>query len=426
MDRATNSALLPSMIAGLAVLGGVIGYQIGNAGEGDAPPTATAPAEAAPAAPAGQAVDWSQVSEQDLEIASLFVLARDRNAATALDSLSALADRDSTVWRRGHAIAHTIGRFVIRHADHDPAVLSTCRPTFQAGCYHGVMEGYMRAVPSVEADALTRLCADLESPGTAEISPRECAHGLGHGLLERVGYDINLALGACDRFAVDALRGECHDGVFMQNVVRGRGLPTAGAEAQQVAGAHEHQATGAHEHGAAEMSALMAGESFRADDLAFPCNRVDAQYQPACWSYQPVAIARFKLDRGEPTLDGCELAPAESRARCYSGYGKQSTVWTTLDEATMIETCSLAPAPHDVECLAGVVESLVDRSWGPELALSFCAQVESTRGSAEPCYETLGGRIALLHAEPRATEGECALAREPRLVAACLRGAGRR
>jgi hypothetical protein len=425
MDRTTKSALLPSMIAGLAVLGGVIGYQIGNGGGGDEPAATAPPAAAASAEPAGP-VDWSQVSEADLDIASLFIIARDQNAATALDSLSALADRDSTVWRRGHAIAHTIGRFVIRHAGHDPAVLSTCRPTFQAGCYHGVMEGYMRAVPSVEADALTRLCADLDVPGTAAISPRECAHGLGHGLLERVGYDINLALGACDRFAMDALRGECHDGVFMQNVVNGRGLPAAGDQPQPVAGAHEHQTAAAHEHGAAHATTLMAGESFRADDLAFPCNRVDPAYQPACWSYQPVAIARFKLDRGKPTLDGCELAPAESRARCYSGYGKQSTVWTTLDEAMMIETCSLAPAPHDVDCLAGVVESLVDRSWGPELALSFCARVVSSRESAEPCYETLGGRIALLHADPRDTERDCALAREPRLVEACLRGARRR
>lgn len=60
------------------------------------------------------------------------------------------------------------------------------------------------------------------------------------------------------------------------------------------------------------------------------------------------------------------------------------------------------------------------------MALSFCARVESTRGSAEPCYETLGGRIALLNTDPRETERGCALAGQPRLVEACLRGAGRR
>jgi hypothetical protein len=290
------------------------------------------------------------------------------------------------------------------------------------------MEGYMAAVPDVEPPALSRLCADLDVPGAALISSRECAHGLGHGLLERLGYDIPLALGACDTFSAEALRGECHDGVFMQNVVRGRGLPNSSsadlstADAEHAAGGHQHGS-----EGSADVTMLLAGESFRADDLAFPCNRVEGRYQGACWSYQPVAIARFQEDRGEPTLRACELAPVESRPRCYSGYGKQSTVWTTLNQSRMIEGCALAPTPHDMDCLAGVVEALVDRSWGPEMAMSFCGTVVSERAaSAEGCYEALGSRIALLYADPHETERGCGGAAQPRLVEACLRGAGRR
>jgi hypothetical protein len=214
----------------------------------------------------------------------------------------------------------------------------------------------------------------------------------------------------------------------MQNVVRGRGLPNSSSADLSTADA-EHQA-GGHQHGSegsTDVTMLLAGESFRADDLAFPCNRVEGRYQGACWSYQPVAIARFQEDRGEPTLRACDLAPVESRPRCYSGYGKQSTVWTTLNESRMIEGCALAPTPHDMDCLAGVVEALVDRSWGPELAMSFCGTVVSERAaSAEGCYEALGSRIALLYADPRETERGCGGAAQPRLVEACLRGAGRR
>ena len=425
MERSPNSALLPSLIAGLALLAGVIGYQIGSSGREAEPTRVTS---TPPSAAASQVVDWSQVSDRDLSIAALFVTAREQGPGRALEELRELAAEDSSVWRRGHSIAHTIGRYVIRQGDHDPAVLASCLPIFQAGCYHGVMEGYMAAVPDVQPPALTELCAELDVPGTAEISARECAHGLGHGLLERLGYDIPLALGACDTFTGEALRDECHDGVFMQNVVRGRGLPSSSTT--DLATADAEHAAGGHQHGAAapaDMAMLIAGESFRADDLAFPCNFVEAQYQPACWSYQPVAIARFKRDRGQPTLSGCELAPHESMARCYAGYGKQSTVWTTLDESRMIETCALAPTPHDMDCLTGVVEALVDRSWGPELALSFCGRVARERAvSAEGCYEAMGARIGLLSADPRESERGCSGAAEPRLIEACRRGASRR
>ena len=40
-------------------------------------------------------------------------------------------------------IAHALGRYAIAANRNDPSVLSQCRPTFQAGCYHGVLEGYM-------------------------------------------------------------------------------------------------------------------------------------------------------------------------------------------------------------------------------------------------------------------------------------------
>ncbi|HEY6826949.1 MAG TPA: hypothetical protein VI259_08825, partial [Gemmatimonadaceae bacterium] len=86
--------------------------------------------------------DWSTVSSRDLNIAAVFLTARDRGIGAAMDSLQAIAKNDSTYWTEGHMIAHALGRYAIAANKHDPAVLSQCRPTFQAGCYHGVLEGY--------------------------------------------------------------------------------------------------------------------------------------------------------------------------------------------------------------------------------------------------------------------------------------------
>ena len=81
-----------------------------------------------------------------------------------MDSLERLAIGDSTFWNDGHMIAHGLGRFAIADNGHDPSVLSQCRPTFQAGCYHGVLEGYLASLPSVDAAATTGLCTALERP----------------------------------------------------------------------------------------------------------------------------------------------------------------------------------------------------------------------------------------------------------------------
>jgi hypothetical protein len=311
----------------------------------------------------------------------------------------------------------------IAHHGNDPAVLARCRPLFQAGCYHGVLEGYLQSVQEVDADALAGFCAALAGRDKAIISARECAHGLGHGLLERVSYDFAPALRACDAFDSAALREECHDGVFMQNLVTGQGLPTATStdvvdEASAEGASHEH-APGV--HGAGQGASRTSG--FRSDDLTFPCGTVDEEYQPSCWSYQPVAIRRFLSDVGPRALFACDLAPEASRPRCYAGFGKQTLARYNNDEGVLIELCTMALPPNDDACLGGIVELLIDREWGPDKAIGFCEKVEAFGKDPVACYQTLGERIALLHARRSETQAVCARAENPQHVAACMRGA---
>jgi hypothetical protein len=119
----------------------------------------------------------------------------------------------------------------------------------------------------------------------------------------------------------------------------------------------------------------------------------------------------------------CDQAPEASRARCYAGYGKQTLARYDNDTNMLIELCSLATPPHDDECLGGVVEVLIDREWGPEDALSFCGRVASFGRDPAACYEMIGARISLLHAERGETDAVCARAPEPRFVTACRKGA---
>jgi hypothetical protein len=309
--------------------------------------------------------DWSTVSSRDLNIAAVFVTARDRGVGAAMDSLQAIAKHDSTYWTEGHMIAHALGRYAIAANHHDPAVLSQCRPTFQAGCYHGVLEGYMSANPKLEPAKASALCAGLLAPGKSRFAASECAHGLGHGFAEGLGYDLMQSLRGCDAFGESDLREECHDGVFMENEVHGLGMPTMNVGDSAVS-MHSHMM----------MHAAPTAERFRANDLAFPCDSVAPQYQPSCWAYQPLVIAHLtKADLGK-TLDACKLAPEASRSRCYRGYGKQSMAWLGWSFPRVIDGCSKAGAGES-DCLAGGVEALIDLTQTADRATSFCAQVGS-------------------------------------------------
>src|SRR5262249_40379496 len=122
-------------------------------------------AAARPQAPAP--FDWSAVSTRDLDIASVFLTAKSQGVGRAMDSLSALVKKDSALEGNGHMIAHALGRFAIANNGHDPAILRECRPTFEAGCYHGVLEGLLAAQPRVVPPALAKSCTSVPQTGGA-------------------------------------------------------------------------------------------------------------------------------------------------------------------------------------------------------------------------------------------------------------------
>jgi hypothetical protein len=400
-------------VVAMVLASATVGYVVALETRPPAPAAeAAAPAHEMPVEPG--TIDWTRIPDQDLRVSEVFLTARNVGVEAALDSLQALAQSDADIARRGHSLAHALGRYFIDRNNHDPAVIARCRPAFQAGCYHGVLEGYLASVNEVNAHELAGFCSALDEPGKAIIASRECAHGLGHGLLERVAYQFGDALEACDAFRARDLREECHDGVFMQNLVNGEGLPTTTTDESVEGGAHQHGVAG--EHGA-------QASGFRSDDLSFPCNTVDEAYQPSCWSYQPVAIRRFLGDPGPRTLFTCDEAPKAAQGRCYAGYGKQTLARYDNDTGTMIELCALAVPPNDEACLGGVVEVLIDREWGPENALLFCKQVQSMGRDPAQCYQTLGARIVLLHAQKSDTQRVCDKAGDPRFVSACMKGA---
>ena len=358
--------------------------------------------------PAAPAFDWATASNRDLNIAKVFLTARDVGVTGAMDSLERMAGADSALFTGGHVIAHALGRLAIASNKNDPSVLSQCRPTFQAGCYHGVLEGYLTSLPRVDAPAATRLCTALETDRSRRYESLECAHGLGHGFIESMSYNLAGALGACDAFGSSELRRECHDGVFMENTVHGLGMPSMNVgEGATAASMHTM------EHG------VPATGTFRASDPQFPCDSVASQYQQSCWGYQPLVIAKFASYDYAKTLAGCAKAPASSLSNCYRGVGKQSVGWFGFQLDRVAAMCATAGS-READCLDGGVEVLVDFTLGSDLPTRLCREARADRRAG--CFTHVGARMSRIHSEPSSIAQECALAGKKEFIAACVRG----
>jgi hypothetical protein len=376
----------------------------------------------APAPARGAELDWTRVSERDLDIASVFLVTRERGVRAGLDSLERLMARDSALAPRGHTLAHAMGRYAMARRN-DLAVLGECTPSFQSGCFHGVMEGYFLQGGTVDPSSIARVCASTAGRSVRGFELRECWHGLGHGLMVNFDGDARQALPLCDALQRAEAQRECQDGVFMELTLRAVGVQAVNVgDGPAMPQTHAHGAdahAGGHaggEHGAPAGAARAPERT----DPAQLCGGFDERYQPACWLYQPpVLIAREGM-RPDRVLRACDAAPTVAVDDCYRGFGKQYLSALRGNVGAMIPACAQGSAAHATDCLLGGVEYLTDLSWDVAPGIALCRQVP---GASKPrCYALIGERIALLHADPAAVTAACQ-AVEPAYVSACLAAA---
>ncbi|HYW13909.1 MAG TPA: hypothetical protein VE871_18240 [Longimicrobium sp.] len=368
-------------------------------------------------------LDWTRVTEHDLDVASVFLTARDRGLRAALDTMQQLATRDPLMRAKGHQLAHGVGRYAMEKRK-DLALIGECTPQFQSGCFHGVMEGYFLQGGTIDGASVGSVCAGRGARGFERM---ECWHGLGHGLLVHHAGDFRQALTLCDALEAAQPRRECQDGIFMERAIRAIGATPINAGDGPGIG-HAHGAEGHEGHAAASRSAQpqggigritakLAGERERAQ----LCSGLDEDHQPSCWAYQALVLL-WKNWMNPPTaLRGCDAAPAAGVASCYQGFGKQMGGMTTGDVPRMIEACRQGNPAHVTDCVLGGVEYFTDLDWNIEPGIAFCRQVPD--GSKPRCYEMIGARLTLANTDPEPVRAACRQV-EPAYVRACLAGAG--
>lgn len=233
---------------------------------------------------------------------------------------------------RQHLFAHAFGEALFEERSIE-AVL-TCTDAYSFGCYHGL---FSRAIAEGGKDALVKLdLACTEKFGNLS----GCSHGLGHGILEYLGYEsLNGALAMCSSFVSQPtpLLG-CTSGVFMEYLAPLKGVDGALAPSSR---------------------------PFDQERPFAPCTDVAEGYRSSCY---------FELGqwfRQTPHTDYGELCSRLSgtaKMSCFLGIGTDMTRgWK--DAETLIDKCARYDAENELACRAGAAWSLI----GSPVAVALCA-----------------------------------------------------
>jgi len=102
-----------------------------------------------------------------------------------------------------HLFAHVIGETSLEKHNFDTGkAFSSCTFGCSDGCFHGVMERYIRneTDPYSITSKVKNMC---DSVGTDWVQKRRCVHGVGHGLAGHEYLPIPEAINVCEAFGSD-------------------------------------------------------------------------------------------------------------------------------------------------------------------------------------------------------------------------------
>lgn len=221
-----------------------------------------------------------------------------------------------------HFAAHVIGDVIYEHVDLDG--VAVCDPSFGYGCFHGFFGVVLAAEGADVISELDDVCVSRFGEGGTG-----CQHGIGHGILEFVGYNrIDEALRLCDETTQYAPTLGCMSGVFMEyynplvardGVFRNEVRPLDRSDPHGV------------------------------------CNEVDPKYQPSCY-FELAAWwnANVTGDYEQMGAWCSDVADPGNRALCTVGIGNAIAVRNNYDAGAAVAHCDDAmPDALDPWCRAG-------------------------------------------------------------------------
>lgn len=262
-------------------------------------------------------------------------------------------DGIESVWPKCHSQAHDLGKVIFARVRDVGMGLRVCADRCNSGCMHGVlMEAFStigKASPhhmdlAVLRPAIKDLCQN-NSVMTASYSPGDCAHGVGHALMNLAGYEIPEAINACQGNENQAMEYYCATGAYM------------------------------------EYMAERDPQDATTKSVLYPCDQYI--YPAACARYKMVHVVRRHYAAGRTTEELralCSSLTGAVRRGCFHGLGNAHMGLIAAGKIDIRPVCLGLGKVEEFVCIDGAMERMA--KFHPDIAVRVCDQLDGKNKAA--------------------------------------------
>lgn len=322
-----------------------------------------------------------------------------RPAMQMLDSLGAV---DTDVRRDGHMYAHSLGLNAYSSRDSVGRTFRECTPSFQSGCYHGVIQSYFSDIASahegISTAVINDLCKDYRANADGDWLLFQCVHGMGHGLSQIAAHDLKHTLAFCDELASPWEEQSCYGGAFMENAMEAfaphhaMGRPAA-MNADMNMSDHDMASMPGMDH-----SGPPAPKLVDPADPLYPCSALADRYLSQCYLFQTSIMLRFNKGDFRDATATCDRVDVKYRRTCYQSIGRDASSYALQDFARGAAYCSNGDPQYQPACHHGFVMNLMDITADYKPGVSYCATLTASSARKE-CYQAVGEELRVLYGD---------------------------
>ena len=359
--------------------------------------------------------------------AGLLATMRAQGINTAMHVLDSLGAVDEAIKRDGHMYAHSLGLAAYTNPAELSATFRQCLPSFQSGCYHGVIQAYFSELTrsagpaGLTNEAVDNLCKDYRGANDAAFLLFQCVHGMGHGISQVSGHDIRKTLEGCDKLSNGWEREGCYGGAFMENAMQAFsphhavGRPDAGADHTKM----DHSKMEGMDHGTPPPNVKLVDPA----DPLYPCSVLDKRYLTSCYMAQTSVMLNFNRGDFADAARSCDKIDTEFRPVCYQSLGRDASSYTLQDIKRAAAICSSSgDRQYQPWCHNGFVKNVIDITADHRSGLPYCRSLTDADATAM-CYRAIGEQISVLKASTADRTAACGDVDVP-FREICLQSAG--
>ncbi|MBI3420889.1 MAG: hypothetical protein HY006_02395 [Candidatus Sungbacteria bacterium] len=300
-----------------------------------------------------------------------------------------------------HLLGHIVGDILYRQQGAEG--MRVCTQDFRNACSHSIVVGLFTEKGETALPQIVEACR--QAPGQSGAYTM-CFHGLGHGILAALDYDMPRAIEICKKTGRSEL-SQCISGMVMEII--GGGFHNKELWEKQ------------HKKYLSDPNPLsLCQQDFMPSEARSMCfvYLTPHLFEAAGGSLASPTPKDFK--KAFTLCDALPLPDTVNRNSCFGGFGKEFVVlaknrdirnieYMTQEELGRIRTwCFLAP--HEKGITACVEHAMQSLYWGGEndrdVAIRFCSLM-SEDPYRSSCFENLIGAVSFYVKDPRYRKEFC-------------------